>query len=567
MASAIDTAKPDGRRKLGAIGARLARRPESWPMWPGSRLGRLIVGLNLLGLAILIVGALAMNELSKGLINAKIDSLKTQGASLVNVIEQVATQGEPAPALDPDKARDTLQTLYVGAQQQQLLFVGAQQRARVFDAHGGLVADSDLITDKVDASALPPAHKPGAFQLPWPRLGPGDSPAGVAKAHADLEREIAEALQGHPVAELRRASNGERVVSISLPIHYVQDVLGVLTLESGDVDQIISAQRWALLPFILIAVGVSLTSSALLSRFIARPVLRLARAADSVTLARARAISLPDIAKRDDELGDLATSLETMTSALSERMDAIERFAADVAHEIRNPLTSIRSAVETLDLVTDPASRERLTNILKHDVGRLDRLITDISNASRMDAELSREQPKPLDLEKLLGELASFYTETGRPGGAPVRFLPPDGPSPMSVPGREGPLSQVFRNLIDNARSFSSLSTDEHPETRGAGTRVAEVRLGLRREGRQVIATVEDDGPGLPPENLETVFERFYTARPKGAAFGGHSGLGLSIARQVVEAHGGTIRAENRVDDEGRVLGARFIVALPDGRG
>jgi two-component system, OmpR family, sensor histidine kinase ChvG len=546
MASATDIAKPEGDRTRGHAVARFGRKPDSWPMWVGSRLGRLIIGLNLLGLTILIVGALAMNELSKGLINAKIDSLKTQGTFLVNVIEQAATQGEPAPALDPDKARDTLQ----------LLFVGARQRARVFDAHGGLIADSDIITDKVDSSLLPPARKPGAFQLTWPRLGGSDNAAGAAKAQADLDAEIGEALQGHPVAGLRRARNGERVVSISLPIHYVQDVLGVLTLESGDVDQIITAQRWALLPFILIAVGVSLASSALLSRFIALPVLRLARAADSVTLARARAISLPDIAGRDDELGDLATSLEIMTSALSERMDAIERFAADVAHEIRNPLTSIRSAVETLDLVTDPASKERLTDILKHDVGRLDRLITDISNASRLDAELSRDLPKPLDLEKLLSDLASFYTETGRPGDVSVRFMPPESLEPVSVPGREGPLSQVFRNLIDNARSFSSLSGLQHPE----------VRLGVRRDGRQVIATVEDDGPGLPPENLETVFERFYTARPKGAAFGGHSGLGLSIARQVVEAHGGTIRAENRVDGEGRVLGARFIVALPDGR-
>ena len=546
MASAIDTAKPETGRAAGAPRARLARQPYSWLAPPGSRLGRLIVGLNLLGLAILIVGALAMNELSKGLINAKIDALKTQGTYLANVIEQIATQGEPAPALDPDKARDTLQ----------LLFIGTNQRARVFDAHGGLIADSDIITDKVDSSPLPPARKPGALQMPMPPMGQHYSPANLAKAQADLDAEINAALQGHPVAGLRRSASGDRVVSISLPIHYVQDVLGVLTLESGDVDQIITAQRWALLPFILIAIGVSLTSSLLLSRFIALPVLRLARAADSVTLAQARAISLPDIAERDDELGDLASSLAIMTSTLSERMDAIERFAADVAHEIRNPLTSIRSAVETLDLVTDPVSRERLTSILKHDVGRLDRLITDISNASRLDAELSRERPRPLDLEKLLGDLAGFYAETSRPGEVPVRYVDGGGLEPIGVPGREGPLSQVIRNLIDNARSFSSISTVEHPE----------VRLSVRREGRQAIVTVEDDGPGLPPENLETVFERFYTARPKGAAFGGHSGLGLSIARQIIEAHGGTIRAENRADAKGHVLGARFVVVLPDGR-
>jgi two-component system sensor histidine kinase ChvG len=294
----------------------------------------------------------------------------------------------------------------------------------------------------------------------------------------------------------------------------------------------------------------------MLSRFVALPVLRLARAADSVTLARARAISLPDIAARDDELGDLTRSLEAMTSTLSERMDAIERFAADVAHEIRNPLTSIRSAVETLDLISDPAARERLTDILKHDVGRLDRLITDISNASRLDAELSRETPRTIDLEKLLAEIAAFYDQTSKPGAVAVRFIAPDGLEPITVSGREGPLSQVFRNLVDNARSFSALSTQVPPE----------VRVTLQRVGRQAVAAVEDDGPGLPPENLETVFERFYTARPKGAAFGGHSGLGLSIARQIVEAHGGQIRAENRTGADGQVVGARFVVTLPEAR-
>jgi two-component system sensor histidine kinase ChvG len=284
--------------------------------------------------------------------------------------------------------------------------------------------------------------------------------------------------------------------------------------------------------------------------------LRLARAADRVTLARAREISLPDIARRDDELGDLTRSLETMTRALSERMDAIERFAADVAHEIRNPLTSIRSAVETLDLISDPVARDRLTGILKHDVGRLDRLITDISNASRVDAELSREDPVRLDLGRLLADIAAFYSETAGPAAVPVRYISPGGLDTITVLGREGPLSQVFRNLIDNARSFSSLSESPTPE----------VRLSLRPVDREAVATVEDDGPGLPPENLETVFERFYTARPKGAVFGGHSGLGLSIARQIVEAHGGEIRAENRTDAAGRVLGARFVVTLPEAR-
>lgn len=538
MASATATAKAEGAP---------GRTGRFW-LLPGSRLGRLIILLNVLGLVALIAGALVNSEFSKGLINAKIDSLTTQGDFIADVIEKAATSGDPAPALDADRARETLQ----------VLFLPRSQRARLFDPNGQLIADSYVLAGQVEWKPLPPVRRPGELRLDWSlpwRRQP--TPATIAQSQAELQREVREAMTGVTVATLRRDENGDRVVSVSIPIHDVQAVLGVLTVESGDVDQIVAAQRLALAPFILFAMVVTLASSLLLGRFIAQPVLRLARAADRVTASRARAISLPDIAQRDDELGDLTRSLETMTSALSERMDAIEGFAADVAHEIRNPLSSIRSAVETLELVSDPVAKERLTNILKHDVGRLDRLITDISNASRLDAELSREAPRPLDIAKLLADIAFLYGEAGRPGDPVVRFMPPADGLPCRVQGREGPLGQVFRNLIDNAKSFSALSPKDPPE----------VRVSVRREERRIVATVEDDGPGIPPENLETVFERFYTARPKGAAFGGHSGLGLSIARQIVEAHGGVIRAENRMGDDGVIEGARFIISLPEARG
>jgi len=539
MASATATANPEPAEP---------RPRERSAVLPGSRLGRLIVALNLFGLAILVGGALVLNELRQGLIAAKIDSLSTQGAFISNVIDQAATSGEPAPRLDPERAREVLQ----------LLFIPRSQRARVFDAHGELIADSYVIGDRIESIPLPPALKPGQSPpLHFSLFHHFRSPAALAEqSRAALRLEIDRALTGQTVKTLRLAQNGQRVVSISIPLHNVQAVLGVLTLESGDVDKIVGAQRRALLPFILMAVAVTLLSSLALSRFIAEPVLRLARAADRVTLSRARAISLPDIARRDDELGDLTRSLETMTRSLSERMDAIERFAADVAHEIRNPLTSIRSAVETLGLVSDPEAKARLTGILKHDVDRLERLITDISNASRLDAELSRDEPKALDLRALLRELTELYGQATRGDQTPVRFLPPEAGESFTVMGREGPLSQVFRNLVDNARSFSPLTGVEHPE----------VRVTLQRSGRNVVAAVEDDGPGIPPENLETIFERFYTSRPKGAAFGGSSGLGLSIARQIVEAHGGTVHAENRVDEAGRIVGARFVVSLPESR-
>jgi len=530
MASATATEKADQRTP---------RR-----FWPASRLGRLIIALNLLGLAILIAGTLLLNDLRRGLIQARIDSLATQGELIANVIAAGATTGSPEPRLDSRVAGDIILAL----------FIPKSQRARLFDAHGDLLADSYLLSDRVEARPLPPARKRGP---PAGRAGLQDKdasdPATVAAARASLRREIEQAVRtGAPVAGLRRAQNGDRVVSVSIPIQRVKAVLGVLTLEAGDVDKIVAAQRRAQAPFILVAIGVTLLSSFLLTWLIARPVIRLAAAADSVRLSRAREISLPKIARRDDELGDLTRALQAMTATLSERMDAIERFAADVAHEIRNPLTSIRSAVETLELVKEPKQRDRLMAILKQDVARLDRLITDISNASRLDAELSRESPRAFDLNRLLSEIVALYRDSARPDQAQVEYSGPEMTEPVRVSGREGPLSQVFRNLIDNARSFSP------PD--------ASVTVTLRRAGHEAVVEVQDQGPGIPSDNLETIFERFYTARPKGAAFGSHSGLGLSIARQIVEAHGGRIRAENRTAADGQVLGARFIVSLPEAR-
>lgn len=503
----------------------------------GSRLGRLIIALNLLSLAILVGGALTLNEMRRGLVNARVDSLITQGEWIARIIDDAATVGEPEPALQPERAAQLLQ----------LLHIPRNQRIRLFDKGGRLIADSYFVADRVEWKPLPPARKPG--QKP----ADNEPTRNQERAARALQAELRAAHLGEPIKGRRVGENGEQVISVSLPIKRVRAVVGVLTLEAGDVDQIIARERANLIPFILIATGVTLLSSLLLSMLVARPVLRLARAADRVKMARARSISMPDLARRDDEIGDLSRSLESMTDTLSERMDAIERFAADVAHEIRNPLTSIRSAIETLELVEDTKARERLMGILKQDVGRLDRLVTDISNASRLDAELSRNEPRRIDLGRLLTDITAVYDGALRPGEVTVRMTLPE--TPLVVSGREGPLGQVFRNLIDNARSFSP-----------AG---GEVRVSLvRGERGQARVVVEDDGPGVPPDNLETIFERFYTSRPKGTAFGGNSGLGLSIARQIVEAHNGEIHAENlrATPDSDEISGARFVVSLPEAR-
>jgi two-component system sensor histidine kinase ChvG len=551
-----------GEGELGATPGQAVRRPagraERADRAPrrrlpiaGSRLGRLILGLNLLGLTVLVAGALVLNEMSRGLVQARIDSLTTQGEFIANVLEQAATRGAPEPTLDPTAAAEVLR----------LLFIPMSQRARLFDSKGQLVADSQQIADRVEQHELPPARRPGSLSLPWNTRPDTVDPGDAERARTALTAEIGAAMKGAAVAGTRRSDTGERLVSVSIPLQHVEAVLGVLTLEAGDLDKTIAAQRRALVPFVAIAVAVILGSSLLLNWLIAHPILRLARAADSVRLSRARAISLPDIAERDDEVGDLAQSLEAMTSTLSERMGAIERFAADVAHEIKNPLTSIRSAVETLEIAPTEKAKTRLVGILKQDVGRLDRLITDISNASRLDAELSRDAPRSVDLHRLLSDIVSLGGELRRgdgPEGVVVRLDEAEAPQPWRVFGREGPLGQVFRNLIDNARSFSPS---------GGKVKVDVVRDRSETGQRVLRVSVEDEGPGIPAENLETVFERFYTARPKGAAFGGHSGLGLSIARQIVEAHGGRISAENRVGPDGQVAGARFTVVLPEFQG
>jgi len=535
MASATATGKAERRRSP----ARSRGKPSRFRWLPGSKLGRLILALNLLGLAILIVGALVLNEYRQGLVRARIDSLSAQGELIADIINRAATVGEPEPQMDAALATEIMQTFRSPE----------TQRARLFDQEGRLVADTDLVADRVEWKLLPPARsrEEGGVRLD---LIPHRRAPTAADAEKALADEVRLALSGRQWAGMRRGPDGDRVVSVSIPIRHVQAVLGVITLEASDVDEIIASERAALIPFILIAIAVTSASSILLNSLVAQPVNRLARAADSVRLSRARAISLPDLARRDDEIGGLTRSLEDMTHVLSERMDAIEAFAADVAHEIRNPLTSMRSAVETLDLVTDPAARDRLLGILKNDVQRLDRLVTDISNASRLDAELSRDQPKMVDLGRLTGEIVALYQATAKPGDVRVRLDIAPGAEPVRVLGREGPLSQIFRNLIDNARSFSPPGD--------------EVTVALGRGQGRVVATVSDNGPGIPPENLETIFERFYTSRPKGAAFGGNSGLGLSIARQIAEAHGGTLRATNRTGEDGTVTGAVFILTLPE---
>jgi two-component system sensor histidine kinase ChvG len=340
------------------------------------------------------------------------------------------------------------------------------------------------------------------------------------------------------------------VLNVAVPVQRYRRVLGALLLtgDSADIDAAVRNVRFEILRIFAAALAVTILLSMFLARTIARPIHRLADAAEQVRTGHGRQIDIPDFSRRRDEIGNLSGSLRDMTAALWQRMDAIERFAADVAHEIKNPLTSLRSAVETVSRIEDPQQQKKLMGIILDDVERLNRLISDISDASRLDAELSRAETVPVDIASMLGALVELHDATADEDSPRIQLdLAPY--QSLSVRGIEGRLVQVWRNLISNAVSFSP--------PHGL------IRITAMRDGRRLRVSVSDEGPGIPPGKLTAIFDRFYSERPAGEKFGTHSGLGLSISKQIVEAHGGRLIAENREDDSGHILGALFTVTLP----
>jgi len=513
----------------------------------GSRIARLILASNLAGLAILIAGAMILNEMRAGLVVSKKQDLASQAQVFTSLLSEGATVGQPQPLLEIDKARDVIRSLNLST----------VVRARVVTIDGEVAADSLFLSDRVDVSALPPLRDPSQrqllsarvsnwFQSTFRNLMP--SRGGNAVITQSYSDEFEAAMRGSEAASQRFSDRGQRVISVSVPISHVSAVVGVLTLEANDVEAIVRAERTALIPFIGVAMLVALITSVLLTLGIARPLRRLANAADRVRTGQAERLDLPNFIKRKDEIGQLTQAVDAMTDSLFERITANEQFAADVAHELKNPLTSIRSAVETAEMVKDdPVASEKLRKVIAKDVQRLDRLITDISNASRLEAEITRSAPADLDITRFVSDIVQTYENRG-PADRRVKFIDETMGGGLRVRGRDGPLGQVVRNLVDNALSFS-------PE---GGT--VKVIIQQAANGAQTLARilVEDDGPGIPEDKLETIFDRFYTDRPKGSAFGNNSGLGLSIVHQIVTTHRGAVRAENR--EQG---GARFVLDLP----
>src|SRR5689334_15194464 len=582
----------DGSASLGMEGAVAETpvkgwmRPLGWLSRAGqflftlsfSSLTRRIVSLNIAGLLALVASVLYLSQFRAGLIDARAQSLLVQCEIIAGAIAASATVQTNAITIDPDRLLDLKagETIKGPDEDSALdfpinpervapvlhtLISPTKTRARIYDPNGGLLLDSRNL-ENVMRFPLPPPASPGLVERGmtavriW--INRGDLPIYRELQDSGLGYdEVADALKGQKKSMVRVNTRGEVTVSVSVPVLRSRAIRGALMLstQGDDIDQMVTAERLAILKVGGVASAVMIVLSLLLASTIAGPVRRLADSADRVRRRIKMRVEIPDFSRRRDEIGHLSRALRDMTGALYNRIEAIEMFAADVAHELKNPLTSLRSAVETLPLARNEHSRSRLLAVIEHDVKRLDRLISDISDASRLDAELQRQDMAPVDLRRLLTTLTTVANETklGHDVGVEARFEGRGTTDTFSVPGHDSRLGQVISNLLSNAQSFSN-----------AGGRV---RILCRRLRTQIEIVVDDDGPGIRPDALERVFERFYTDRPH-QGFGQNSGLGLSISKQIIEAHGGRIWAENRVgplDEEGEatVAGARFIVRLP----
>ncbi|MEI6557379.1 MAG: stimulus-sensing domain-containing protein [Rhodospirillaceae bacterium] len=550
--------------------ATATKNPDPPECWRDPRrvspLARRILAVNILALAILVGGALVLGRYQDRMIQTSLAVLHTEARIFAGALgEGAVAGGQDGPRLDADLARRMVRRLVEPT----------EVRTRLFDADGQLVADSQDVPagasagaaqdpakdgdEDQDGTGLPPPSRwllhdlerlyetfagryPRRDELP---VFEEDGPSPPAARVADLAR----ALAGQDsVAPWTTRGGGGLMLTAAMPVRHGERLVGALLLtESGaGIEAAVQSVRVDILHGFGVALLVTVLLSLYLAGTIVGPVRRLALAADRVRRGHGRHREIPDLTARGDEIGDLSLALREMTAALWARMDAIEHFAADVAHELKNPLSSLRSAVETVARISDPARQRPLMAIIEDDVKRLDRLISDIAGASRIDAELSRAEAGPVDLRAILGMLVEIHAATSADEPGAVRLVADlaEG-AELTVSGVEGRLVQVFQNLIANAVSFSP----------AAGT----VRLAARRDGTVVEVTVADQGPGIPEGKLEAIFDRFYTERPAGEKFGTHSGLGLSISKQIIDAHHGTIVATNREQNSGAI----FTVRLP----
>lgn len=547
-----------------------------------------IVALNLISLIVLVVSMLYINDFRDGLIQTRIKSLQTQADIIARAIaydgnvQPLAKAERDDPLLGGDYAPPFKISPERATQLLRSLIAPTQTHGFIYNADGTWIADSNKL------------YKPGQilrYEQPLPRseeisniyrlwlriealLRSESLPTykNTGAENGKIFAEVRSALEEDHITPMVRVNEvGETILCVAVPIKRDTPVLGslLLTTPAGEIDGILARERLSIIKLWALVLAVTTAFSLFLAGTIAGPMHRLAYAAERVRKNIKVRAEIPDFTHRSDEIGHLSAALRDMTSALYRRLDAIESFAADVSHELKNPLTSLRSAADTLSLVKNDDDRNRLVEIILHDVQRLNRLITDISDASRLDAELARESRRPVNIAKLLDGICSIVNDIHREGRPNIELKIHGAPRGSAVSnktlfmllGHDSRLSQVVNNLLDNAISFSP-----------PGGRITVTCTHLKRFG-EIEITVDDEGPGIPAANLERIFERFYTDRPEHEEFGQNSGLGLNICRQIVEAHNGRIWAENRAAPQlkggpgkavkSEILGARFVIRLP----
>ncbi len=519
-----------------------------------SPLTRKIITFNLIALNVLVAGILYLNSTRDSLAVQRISTLVSQAELIADAFEAQLPVGAPVSLATGDGVDVALTLAGLDVRLGHDVYVFDTAEVLIAQTQGSLEPLNRTTDGDSDRAILT-----DSLSWIWRIVsGPFTTQASPAVPVEDqLRKLVARSLGGETQVSEGLHTNGGTLHSVVTPIEQNGVAVGVvaLTSASGEIDNLIRDERERVLQMFVIATLVSIGLSLVLASTIANPLAELAAAAELGRDKNARNVNpgrirIPDLTARPDEIGRLSGALRSMISALYNRIEGNEQFAADVAHEIKNPLASLRSAVGTMRLVKRDDQREKLLDVIEHDVRRLDRLVSDISNASRLDSELVKEEEEPFDLLHMLGNLGQFLGEDAR--GKGIEFIVDFPAHPIEVQGLEARLAQVFVNLITNAISFC-----EEGDA---------IRVWARKRENRVLIVVEDTGPGIPDQALTKIFKRFYSQRPD-EHFGNNSGLGLAISKQIVEAHGGVIWAENirptDADVTSEPLGARFVVGLP----
>lgn len=544
--------QPLGENELGE-----RRRRRGMLALRRSPIARKIITFNLIAMMLLIAGVLYINSSRDTLAYQRAVGLVTEAELIADVFEAQLPAAAPVNLASGDGI-DVQETL-AG------LDLNGGIVVSVYDPQANLIAVSDVTGDFANVNGL--ASTEGGTLLTdlltsvWGGVASlfgndGQSVAQPTDISDEIDTHVDGTIEGGTQFHTQNVSGNARYY-VTTPIVQGATAVGVVSVQgaAGELDKLVRREREKVLRLFIVGLVISIVLSLILASTIANPLADLAAAAEIGRDKNARKMSptrvrIPDLSARPDEIGRLSSALRGMVSALYERIEGNEQFAADVAHEIKNPLASLRSAVGTMRVAKRDDQRETLLEVIEHDVRRLDRLVSDISNASRLDSELVKEEEETFNLLKMLGNINEFLGREAEAKGIDyIADLPDD---PIQVQGLEGRLAQVFVNLITNATSFF--------EDGDA------IRVWARRRENRVLIVVEDTGPGIPNEALTKVFKRFYSERPEGQ-FGNNSGLGLAISKQIVEAHGGVIWAENirpsDADMTSEPLGARFVVGLP----